>query len=119
MRGAMRGWTDLRSSGERSDPGDSGNQTDGYSIRPTPPAGSLCSPGLRGPRLRPPPRQFRLHPLELRQLVPEPGELPLGVMAGVGAADFGGLFAADLAGEMADQRGHAMGLHRRKKRIEL
>src|SRR3954471_20337935 len=51
--------------------------------------------------------------------MPEPGELPLGVMAGIGAADFGGLFARDLAAEGADQGWYAMGLHRRQERIEL
>ena len=42
-------------------------------------------------------RRLRLHPFELRQLVPEPGELPLGVVPGVGAADLGGLLQRDLA----------------------
>src|ERR1700684_1467901 len=59
-------------------------------------------------RGEPPPRLHRLHPLEFRQLVPEPGELPLGVMAGIGAADLGHLLPRDLALEMADQRRHAM-----------
>ena len=58
--------------------------------------------GLREMAFHPPPHRFRLHPLELRQLVSEPGELPLGVMAGIGAADFGGLFARDFADEVAD-----------------
>ena len=40
-------------------------------------------------------------------------------MAGVGAADFGGLFVGDLAAEVADQGWHAMGLHRRQQGIEL
>lgn len=40
------------------------------------------------PRIQPFPRLIRLHPREFRQLMPEPGELPFGVMAGFGAADF-------------------------------
>src|SRR3954463_12889075 len=45
----------------------------------------LSRPGSFKPRRR----CFRLHPLKLRQLMPKPGELPFGVMAGVGAADLG------------------------------
>jgi len=47
---------------------------------------------------------FRVHPGKFRQLVPEPGELPLGVMAGIGAADRGRLFQRNLIFEMGDQR---------------
>ena len=46
------------------------------------------------------PRRLRLHPCKFRQLVPEPGELPLGVVAGVGAADLGGFLQPDLAFQM-------------------
>src|SRR6266403_1222833 len=74
---------------------------------------------IRAVLVEPSPRLVRPHPFKFRQLVPEPGELPLGVMAGVGAADFGGLLARDLAAEVADQGRHAMGLHRRQQRIEF
>src|ERR1700733_14070174 len=69
--------------------------------------------------LHPLPRRFRLHPFKLRQLVPKPGELPLGVMARIGAADLAGFVARDLALEVTYQRRHAMSLHRRQQRIEL
>src|SRR6202142_905979 len=51
---------------------------------------------------------LRLHPGEFRQLMPEPGELPLGVMPGVGAADVCRLFQGDFALQVPDQRRHAM-----------
>ena len=59
-------------------------------------------------------RLLRGHPFKLRQLVPEPGELPLGVMAGVGAANVRGLIEGDLATQMPDQRRHTMGFHCRQ-----
>ena len=40
------------------------------------------SPGAMA--IQPPPRRLRRHPFELRQLMPKPGELPLGVVPGVG-----------------------------------
>ena len=51
--------------------------------------------------------------------MPKPGELPLRIMPGVGAADRGGLFEGNLAGKMTDQRRHAMRLHRRQQRIKF
>src|ERR1700687_3676830 len=48
----------------------------------------------------PRPRLVRLHPLKFRQLMPEPGELPLGVMAGIGAGDRSRLFNANVAPEV-------------------
>ena len=78
-----------------------------------------AAPRIEARASQPLPRRLRLHPFEFRQLMPEPGELPLGVVPGVGAADLGGLLQADLALEMPDQRRHAMGLHRRQQRIEL
>src|SRR5262249_25481698 len=60
------------------------------------------SPGLRELCLQPPPRRLRLHPFEIRQLMPKPGELPLGIVAGIGAADLGGLLQCDLTVEIAD-----------------
>src|SRR5215510_15559735 len=57
--------------------------------------------------LQPSPRRLRPHPFELRQLMPEPGELPLGIMAGIGAADCGGLCQGEFALQMLHQRRHA------------
>jgi hypothetical protein len=70
-------------------------------------------------RLQPLSRRLRLHPGKFRQLMAEPGELPLGVVAGVGAALFRRLFQRDLSREVGDQPGHAMGLHRRQQGIEI
>src|ERR1700712_363884 len=64
---------------------------------------------------KPPLRLFRPCPLEFRQLMPEPGELALGVMPGVSTPDRGRLLQRDLPGEMPDQRRHPMGLHRRQQ----
>src|SRR3954465_499988 len=63
-------------------------------------------------RRQPFPCRLGLCPFEFRQLMPEPGELPLGVMAGVSAPDHRRLLARDLAPEMAHQPRHAMRLHR-------
>jgi hypothetical protein len=51
--------------------------------------------------------------------MPEPGELPLGVVAGVGAADHAASSSVISPAQMPDQRRHAMGLHRRQQRIEM
>src|SRR5579871_5020353 len=77
-----------------------------------------CGPSRNDGR-KPHPRRLRLQPLELRQLMPKPGELPLGVMPRIGAADLARLCQRDLALEMPDQRRHAMRLHRRQQRIEV
>ena len=69
--------------------------------------------------LQPRRRRFRLHPFELRQLVPEPGELPFGIVPRIGAADLGGFLERDLTFEMPQQRWHAMRFHRRQQRIKL
>src|ERR1700751_5063473 len=53
-------------------------------------------------------RLVRLDPGKLRQLMPEPSELPLGIMTGVGTSDLGGLLQRELADKMPDQRRHAM-----------
>jgi hypothetical protein len=48
----------------------------------------------------------------------KPGELALGIMPGVALAALGGVGEQHLAGEMTDQPGNPMGLHRRQQRIE-
>ena len=58
------------------------------------------------------------HPGPVRQLMPRPGELPLGVAPCVVLRALGRLGERDLAGEVADQPRHAMRLHRRQQRIE-
>ena len=63
-------------------------------------------------------RRFRRDPGEIRQLMAEPGALPLGVAAGVALAAFGRLLDRDLAAQMPDQPRHAVRLHRRQQRIE-
>src|ERR1700676_3352287 len=82
----------------------------------------LCIPFAsltpRNDTSKPSARLVRLHPLKFRQLMPEPGELPLGVMAGIGAGDRSRLFNANVAPEVPEQRRHAMGLRRRQQRIE-
>src|SRR6202022_758251 len=82
-----------------------------------PPSLRRFTPGERIPK--PSPRLLRLHPLEFRQLMPKPGELPFGVVAGIGAADRRRLLKRDLSLKMPEQRRHAMGLHRRQQRIEM
>src|ERR1700687_4054363 len=79
--------------------------------------GSLVSRAPRNDGCETPPRLLRIHPLALRHLMPEPGELPLGVMPGIGAADVSRLCERDLALEMPDQPRDAMGLHRRQQGI--
>src|SRR3954468_16337172 len=59
------------------------------------------------------------HPLEFRQLVPEPGELPLGILAGRPAANYCRPPPCDLSPKVPDERGHAVRLHRRQQRIEI
>ena len=44
--------------------------------------------------------------------------MPLGIVAGVGAADRGGVLQTELAAQMPDQSRHAMRLHRGQQRIE-
>src|SRR3569623_2128863 len=93
------------------------------SFRPSPPAwGSTYLPFSLDERpdfpFQPRPRGFGRDPLELRQLVPEPCELALGVVAGVDLADGDGLVPRQLTRKMADQRWIAMRLHRRLLRIE-
>jgi len=48
----------------------------------------------------------------------KPGELALGVMAGILFGFRGGLGKPDVAGKMADQPRHAMSFHRRQQRVE-
>src|SRR5260370_29045492 len=43
--------------------------------------GSLVSLAPRNDIFQPPGRRLRLHPPKFRELVPEPGELPLGILA--------------------------------------
>src|SRR5258708_12918718 len=50
--------------------------------------GSLVLRAARNDVGKPPVRRLWCQPFELRQLMPEPGELPLGVMAGGRAAAF-------------------------------
>src|SRR6185312_6266559 len=66
-------WPSFRGASETSEPGNSRFRV--WSFEP-----SLNDCG------EPIPRRLRLYPFEFPQLVPEPGELSLGVMAGVGAA---------------------------------
>src|SRR4030088_3565197 len=79
--------------------------------------GSFALLTPRNDAFQPPPRLLRLHPLKFRQLMPEPCELPLGVVAAMGAADRSGFVPRDLSANMPDQRRHAVGLHRRQQRI--
>src|ERR1700730_16500696 len=80
--------------------------------------GSLVSRAPRNDGRKPPPRRLRLHPFELRQLMPEPGELPLGVVAGVGAADVSGFVERDFTADMLDQRRDSVRLHGGQERIK-
>src|SRR5258705_2205611 len=76
--------------------------------------GSLVSLRPRNDAQEPFPSLLRLHPLEFGQLVPKPGELALGILARIGAADRRRLSQRDFPPEMLDQRGYAMGLHGRQ-----
>ena len=62
---------------------------------------------------------FGRHPGPVRQLMPHPGELPLGVAARVVLSALGRLRQRDLAVEMPDQPRHAVRLHGGQQRIEL
>src|SRR5690242_15359434 len=77
----------------------------------------LCRSALD--RAQPFLRRFRLHPGKLRQLMPKPGELALGVVSGVGLAKRRCLLKADRSPKVADQRRYAVRLHRRQERVEL
>src|SRR5665213_1698061 len=105
MRGAIA-WPSFRGASETSEPG-----IWRFRVWSFGPSRNDCG--------EPIPRRTRLYPFEFRQLMPEPGELSLGVMAGIGAADRGRLVQRDLALQMPDQRRHAVGLHRWQQRIEL
>ena len=63
--------------------------------------------------------RFGLKPCPARHLVAKPGDLPLGVAAGVGLAALGRLGERDLAREMPPQPRHAVRLHRRQHRVEI
>src|SRR5579871_3956792 len=80
---------------------------------------SLVSLAPRNDGKDPRPRPFWRHPFELAQLMPKPGELPLRIVAGVGAADLARLGKGDLALEVTDQRRHAVRLHGGQERIEV
>ena len=64
------------------------------------------------------PSALPARPRPIRQLVAKPGDLPLGVAAGVALAALGGLARARSRRQMADQPRHAVRLHGRQQRIE-
>ena len=64
-------------------------------------------------------RVLGLDPLPVRQLVAEPGRLPLGVLPRVALAALGRLCERELAAKIADQPRHAVRLHGRQLRIEI
>src|SRR5258707_3161219 len=67
------------------------------------------------PRLR----LFRLQPAKFRQLVPEPGELPLGILAGIGAAGLRRLLPPAFVPPIPDYRPHPLILPGRPQRIAI
>src|SRR5260370_12278532 len=66
--------------------------------------GSLVSLAPRNDIFQPFLRVLRLHPPKFRELVPEPGELPLGILAGICAAAFRPLPPRGFAPPSPDQR---------------